>query len=110
MQTWRTLSTRLDTANRGQRLRFGVFFSFLFFSFFFLLRRAFHVGLCFSSGSRGLDTANKGERLRFGVFFFRRAFHMGLCFSSGSHALFTGPTSTLFQKKKLKLSPIILFT
>ena len=70
MQTWRTLSTRLDTANRGQRLRFGVFFSFLFFSFFFLLRRAFHVGLCFSSGSRDLDTANKGQRLRFGVFFF----------------------------------------
>ena len=56
MQTWRTLSTRLDTANRGQRLRFGVFFSFLFFSFFFLLRRAFHVGLCFSNGSRVLFT------------------------------------------------------
>ena len=31
-------------------------------------------------------------------------------FFSGSHALFTGPVSILFNKKNLKLSPMVLFT
>ena len=35
MQTWKTLSIRLDTVNKGQRLHFSNFFSFLFFSFSF---------------------------------------------------------------------------
>ena len=42
----------------------------------------------------------------FPFFFFFNAFH---CFRR-HRALFTGPTTTLFRKKKLKMGPTILFT
>ena len=97
-----TISTRLDTVDKGQRLRFNIFFFFFFKTcttspvqeeksilFTFLVgpvnpckkRKAFFF--YFSSGSREPAQEEKS------IFFY---------FSSGSRVLFTGPTSTLLKK------------
>ena len=86
-----TLSIRLDCVYRKASCICPFFF------FFFFLSNQFSRDYALFSRSCTLRSI---LRLAFFFFFLRSQFSHDYALFSGSHALFTGPTSTLFQKKK----------